>query len=316
MSAPCTGASVFTQLAIATAMLVGSMYAAAVLNAISARIVARRPLHLTDAITRPLRSAASLLLQTPSTTERPDAPAWVLAPALLGAMAFAATAAIPFTPDAPVVDSGIVFFGALMAMVMVAVFLHGWSANSLLPLVGGYRFIAAALSYEMPLALVLIAAAIPAESLSAGAIVQSQHTWWNVVRQPLGLPIYMVAIAGLSFWGPLAFPDARDIAGGTTVERSGVTLLLWKVARFAVLAASSAMGAATFLGGPGGPWLPPVAWMAVKTLALITVIVTAGHRIARVRLERFIVLAWTVLIPLALVDVFGAGIVTMLGQRR
>jgi NADH:ubiquinone oxidoreductase subunit H len=32
-----------------------------------------------------------------------------------------------------------------------------------------------------------------------------------------------------------------------------------------------------------------------------------GHRVARVRLERFVVVAWTVLIPLALVDVFVSG---------
>ena len=33
---------------------------------------------------------------------------------------------------------------------MVCVYLHGWSANSAAPLVGGYRFVAQALSFEMP----------------------------------------------------------------------------------------------------------------------------------------------------------------------
>ncbi len=67
------------------------------------------------------------------------------------------------------------------------------------------------------------------------------------------------------------------------------------------------VGAAVFLGGWQGPLLPGPAWMAAKTVALLAAMVWAGRRMARVRLERFVVVAWTVLIPLALVDVFVSG---------
>ena len=203
-----------------------------------------------------------------------------------------------------------------MAMVMVAVDLHGWSANSVFPLIGGYRFVAQALSYEMPLALVLIAAALPAESLSVGAIVRSQMGAWNVVRQPLGLPIYLVTGLGLAFWGPLGFPDSADLAGGTRAELSGASLLAWSAARSAVLVAVAAMGAAAFLGGWLGPWLPGAVWMVLKTLALLVVLLTTGHLVARVRLEQFVVVAWTVLIPLALVDTFVSGLLALHGAKR
>src|SRR3546814_10680367 len=66
--------------------------------------------------------------------------------------------------------------------------------------------------------LVLIAAALPAESLALGDIVESQAGLWNVVRQPLGLPLYLVAGLGLASWGPLRQSDARDLAGGTRSE--------------------------------------------------------------------------------------------------
>src|SRR3546814_18720469 len=59
--------------------------------------------------------------------------------------------------------------------------------------------------------LVLIAAALPAESLALGDIVESQAGLWNVVRQPLGLPLYQVAGLGLASWGPLRQSDARDL---------------------------------------------------------------------------------------------------------
>lgn len=301
--------SPFPAVVLVGGALVFGAYAAAVLDAVGARMAAGRPLHVSDVAAGPLRRAALLVRTARSTTERPDIQAWALAPAVLAAMAAAAVAAVPFGPGTAVadVDDGIVLFGAAMAVVMVGVYLHGWSANSPMPLVGGYRFIALALSYEMPLALVLIAAALPAESLSVGAIVESQHDLWNLVRQPLGLPLYLVAGTGLAFWGPLNGADGTDLAGGTAAEVSGPARLVWELARRFVLVAVAVMGAAVFLGGWQGPVLPGPAWMALKTLTLLAVIVAGGHRLARIRLERFVVVAWAVLIPLALVDVFVSG---------
>ena len=297
------------------AMLVAGVYGTAVLDALIGRAVAGMPLRLTATAAAPLRTAAALLLQRRSTTERPDAVLKGLAPALLGALAAAALVAVPLGPalHPPEIQAGIVYFGAAMAVVMIAVYLHGWSDNSPFPLVGAYRFVAQALSYEMPLALVLIAAALPAESLAVPDIVRSQEPMWNLIRQPLGLPLYLIAGLGLAFWGPLALPLAPDLAGGTTAEVSGADYLLWQAARAALLVAVAGMGAAVFLGGWLGPWLPGPLWMALKTFALVAVMVVARHLLPRVRLEHFVVVSWAVLIPLALVDVFASGILALLG---
>lgn len=298
-------------LAVGGALAAG-VYLLAVLDGVVAARVAGRPV-IATLLARPVRRAARLLLQARTTTERPDAGAWALATAALGALAAGGLVVVPLSSRAAVADvgDGIVLFGAAMALVMVAVFLHGWSSNSVFPLIGGYRFVAEALSYEMPLALVLIATALPAQSLSVGAIVESQQGVWNVVRQPMGLPLYLIAATGLAFWGPLALPDSPDLAGGTAVESSGSELLAWRVARAAVMVTASAVGAAVFLGGWWGPLLPEPVWVVVKTAAILAVMVVAGHRLARVRLERFVVVAWAVLIPLALVDVFAGGVTAL-----
>ncbi|MEX2658276.1 MAG: NADH-quinone oxidoreductase subunit H [Acidimicrobiales bacterium] len=291
------------------AVLVAGAFVVVVVDRAWGSIAAHQRVRVAALVAGPARDGALLLLTRPSTTERPDAQAWVLAPALVVAMAAAVVAAVPLSPGIAVadVDDGIVLIGAAFALVMVGVYLHGWSANSPMPLTGGYRFVALALSYEMPLALVLIAAALPAESLSVGAIVASQHDIWNVVRQPLGLPLYLVVGLGLATWGPLNMADGADLAGGTTAEVSGVSRLSWELARRSVLVAVAVVGAAVFLGGWQGPLLPGWLWMAVKTLVLVAVLTGLGHRVARIRLERFVVVAWAVLIPVALVDVFVSG---------
>ena len=294
---------------VVVAVLLAGAYAVAVLDRVTARAVAGAGVAPGDALLGPLRTSARLLVTRRSRTEHPDGPAWALAPALVAGLAAGAVASVPLSPGVAVadVDDGIVLFGAAMALVMVGVYLHGWSANSPLPLLGGYRFIAVALSYEMPLALVLIAAALPAESLSIGAIVESQAGMWNVVRQPLGLPLFLVAGTGLAFWGPLSLSEGTDLAGGTSAEVSGPARLAWSAAQYTVLVAVALAAAAVFLGGWHGPGLAPGVWMGLKTVLLLSLLVVVRHRVARVRLESFVVVAWAVLIPLALVDVLASG---------
>jgi NADH-quinone oxidoreductase subunit H len=291
------------------AAIVGGIYLVAMLDRLVSASVAAQPLRWREVTIGPARSAALLLLQRPTTTERADRPGWALAPALLAALAAAALVLVPLGPSLVVADpdTGFVVFSAAIAFVMIAVFLHGWSPNSVFPLHGAYRYAAQALSFQIPFLLAMLATALPAQSLSIVDIVAAQESMWNVVRQPLGLPLYLIVGVGVSFWGPLNLPDGSDLAGGTSVEDSGVARLLWKGARSAMLVAVAAMGAAGFLGGWWGPWLPDVAWMLLKTLGLLVVLIAAGHLFARVRIERFVVVAWVVLIPLALVNIFVSG---------
>lgn len=288
----------------------GGVYVSWALDRWISGIVSSRRLGFGSVLFEPVFEAVRLAVGYRTDTERPDRATWALAPALLGALAATGLATVPLSGSLAIADvpGGIVLFGAAIALVMVAVFLQGWSANSVFPLIGGYRFVALALSFEMPLALVLIATALPAESLQVGEIVRSQADLWNVIRQPLGLPLYMVAVLGAAFWGPLAFPDSPDLAGGTTAEVSGPALLVWTVSRYALLVALCAMGASVFLGGWLGPFLPGPVWLALKTGVLVGVVLVTGHLVARVRLEDFVVVAWTVLIPLALLDVFLTGL--------
>ncbi len=257
----------------------------------------------------PARSAVLLMLRSRTTTERPDVAGWALAPALLTALAAFALALVPLGPGLVVADpdTGFVAFSAAIALVMIAVFLHGWSPNSVPPLVGAYRYGAQALSFQIPFLLAMLATALPAESLSIVRIVEAQDSMWNVVRQPLGLPLYLIAGLSASFWGPLNLPDGSDLAGGTSAEDAGIARLLWAVARSAMLVAVAAMGTAGFLGGWFGPILPGPVWFVLKTVALLAVILVAGHLFARIRIERFVIVSWVALIPLALLNIFVSG---------
>ncbi len=295
-------------LAVVGAALAAGVWAFAVLDGVAAAVVAgRRPVPEPLA---PLRWAALLLVRQRNRTERPDAPAWVLAPALYLGLAAVGLAVVPWSSRlAPAdVPPGIVLWGAVEALAVVAIFLHGWSANAPLALIGGYRYVALGLAMMLVSMFVLIAAALPAESLRLSAIVASQRGLWNVVRQPLGLPLFLFVGLGLAFWGPLDFADAADLAGGTAAEVSGPSRLLWELARRAMLVAFAAMAATVYLGGWLGPWLPGPAWLAIKTLAVLAALALLGHASARIATERVVTLVWVGLLPLSFLGLLAAGI--------
>jgi NADH-quinone oxidoreductase subunit H len=298
-----------TALMLAGGILGGGAWAAAVIDDVIGAAVARTRPNLGRLFARPWRQAALLVVQSRTTTERPDWQAWGLAPALLVGLAAAMIAPVPLAAGLAIADipHGVILVGAAAALVVIPTFLEGWSPNSPFSLIGGYRMFATALSYMIPLALVLIAAALPAESLALGRIVEDQQGPWNVVRMPLGLPIFLVAATGLTFWGPGALPTGADLAGGIDLEPSSVHLLAWRFGRRALQVGVAAVTAAVFLGGWQGPWLPGGVWMGLKTAAVLVVLVASRHVFARIRPEAFVKWSWIVLLPLALVDVFATG---------
>ena len=300
----------FAATGLVAAVLAVGAYLVAVADRLVFDLVAGRHPALAAALGWPVREAALRLRRQAVTTEAPDPITWALAPAAYLGLAAAALSVVPLAPDLAVADvrTGIVVFGAAEALAIVAIFLHGWSPNSPFPLVAGYNFVGVALSYELLSMFVLIAAALPAESLSIGAIVESQEGLWNVIRQPLGLPLFLIVALGVTFSGPLDVVDSADMAGGGAAEDSGVQHLLWSVARAAMLVTFAAAAAAVFLGGWHGPLLPGGLWMAVKTTAVALVLVSARHLLARVSPERFVRVAWTVLLPLAFLDLAIAGL--------
>lgn len=261
----------------------------------------------------PLRRGAWLLTQHANATEAPDWQAWRLAPALYLALAATGLAVVPWSASLVATDltTSVVLWGSVEALATVVIFLQGWSANGLFALIGAYRYVALGLSYILISMFVLIGVALPAESLQLTQVVASQETLWNVVRQPLGLPLFLIVGLGVTFWGPLNLADSTDLAGGTASEVSGPPRLVWEAARAAMLVAFSGVAASAFLGGWLGPWLPGPLWVLVKMLAVLVVLLLLGRLLPRVPPERCVTLAWIVFLPLSFIDLVWAGVLAL-----
>lgn len=262
----------------------------------------------------PLRIAAAHLTRQRLTTEAPDRMNWFLAIAGYLALAAIGLAVVPLGPDTALIgiSTSVVLWGSCEALVVVVVFLHGWSPNSPLALIGAYRYVAVGLPIMLLSMFVLIAAALPARSLDLREIVMSQADMWNVIRQPLGLPLFLLLGMSLTLRGPFDYADSTDLAGGTSVEDSGANRAGWQIARLAMLTGFSAVAASAFLGGYLGPVLPGPVWLILKTLTVMAVIIALSHLLARMPVARMLGLIWMILLPLSFADLLWAGLEALL----
>lgn len=253
--------------------------------------------------TRPFAEAARLMRQRRRTTVEADTLLWRIGGAGLWVAAVLMVAVVPWgTWTVLDLDVGVVWFNAMDVLVWALVWLAGWGANSTYGLVGGYRFLAHGLGYELPLMFALVAPAIAAESLDVGRVAAAQDGLWFVVWMPVAFLVYLLGVAAFSVWGPFTPAIGTDVAGGARAELSGVDRLVFEAGRYALLAAGAAFAVPMFLGGGAGPLLPGWAWVLVKAVALLAVLVWVRRRLPAFRPDTFLEVGWLVLLPAVLLQ--------------
>jgi NADH-quinone oxidoreductase subunit H len=264
----------------------------------------------------PAAETARLFRQRRRTTVAADSLLWRIGGAGLVVVALLKVVVVPLGPwtlgDLPI---GLVWFNAMDVLVWALVWLAGWGPNSTYSLIGGYRLLGQALSYELPLMFALTAPAVAASSLRMGDVVAAQEGLWFVVWMPVAFLVFCWAVLGFAVWGPFATPAGTDVAGGVLTETSGVDRWLLLTGRWALLAAGAAFGATAFLGGGQGPWLPAEAWVLFKTGALLAALVVAGRALPALRPDRIPAVAWLGVLPLTLVQLLLVSVVAVVGGR-
>ncbi|MGC4910364.1 complex I subunit 1 family protein [Streptomyces cyaneofuscatus] len=286
----------------APALLLGfAVLAVAADAALSARD-AGRPVTVSAAM-RPLLAVPRALVTQPRRMPAPDRMLWRAGVVSVPVAAVLSTLVIPFGNVAVAdLSVGLVWFNAMEVLTWAGLWLAGWGPNAAFSLVGGYRFLAQGLAYELPLMFALISTATGAQSLRVGDIAAAQDGLWYAVWMPVAFVVYLAGVLAFSFLGPFAYPVGQDIAGGVLSETSGVDRLMLQAGRWLWLVAGAAMAVPLFLGGGAGPVLPAWAWSLTKTLLVLAVLVAVARRLPVLRADRYVEFAWVVLIPLTIVQ--------------
>lgn len=224
---------------------------------------------------------------------------------------------IPIGPGGQVgvgLDLGLFFVLAVMGVGVLGTLMAGWASANKYSLLGGMRTAAQLMSYELPLILAAASAAMAAGTLSLDGIASAWHWYWLPWQLIGGVVFFVSGLAELQR-PPFDMPVAdSEIIFGAFTEYTGLRFALFLLAEYAGIVVLCLLTTVLFLGGWRGPdpvhlgWL----WTVVKTLVLSFVVIWLRVSYPRLREDQLQKLAWTGLIPLALLQLAITGVVKVL----
>ena len=235
-----------------------------------------------------------------------------VAPMIIFSLPMMTLAVIPYGKGmAPInIDLGIFYFLAISAISTVAFIMAGWGSNNKYSLLGGMRAVAQMISYEIPLLFSLLGVVMITQSFNLGVIVEAQRTVPFILIQPLAFVIYIIAGLAEVNRAPFDLVEAdQEVVAGPFTEYTGLRWGLFFLGEYGNMTAVSALAATVFLGGWQGPApIPGWVWFWMKVGIIIFFMMWARWTFPRIRIDHLMHLAWKVLLPLSILNIFLTGL--------
>lgn len=280
----------------------------------------------------PLADGLKLVFKEDIVPAQADPLLFTLGPVIVAIPVFLSYIVVPFGQNLVITDLSVAIFLwiALSSIQPIGLLMSGYASNNKYALLGGLRAAAQSISYEIPLALAVLAVVMMSNSLSTIDIVQQQASYgilgWNIWRQPIGFLIFWIAALAECERLPFDLPEAEEeLVAGYQTEYSGMKFALYYLASYINLVLSALLVAVLYLGGWEFPI--PVSWLAgwlgvsettpwlqiitgmlgismtlLKAYFLLFLAILLRWTLPRVRIDQLLDLGWKFLLPVALAN--------------
>jgi len=228
------------------------------------------------------------------------------------------------------VGIGIFLWIALSSIQPIGLLMSGYASNNKYSLLGGLRAAAQSISYEIPLALSVLAIVLMTNSLSTIDIVNQQSgagiLSWNIWRQPVGFIVFWICALAECERLPFDLPEAEEeLVAGYQTEYAGMKFALFYLGSYINLILSALLVSILYLGGWGFP--VPVELIAkflnlpinapfievftasigivmtvLKAYLLVFIAILLRWTTPRVRIDQLLDLGWKFLLPISLAN--------------
>jgi NAD(P)H-quinone oxidoreductase subunit 1 len=283
-------------------------------------------------VLQPLADGLKLLFKEDIIPARADGLLFTLGPILVVVPVILSWLVVPFGQNLLIsnVGVGIFLWIALSSIQPIGLLMSGYASNNKYSLLGGLRAAAQSISYEIPLALAVLAVVMMSNSLSTVDIVNQQTgagiLSWNIWRQPVGFVIFWICALAECERLPFDLPEAEEeLVAGYQTEYAGMKFALFYLGSYINLVLSALLVSVLYLGGWGFP--VPVEWLAgalgqsvdapvvqvitgslgivmtvLKAYLLVFFAILLRWTVPRVRIDQLLNLGWKFLLPIALVN--------------
>jgi NADH-ubiquinone oxidoreductase chain 1 len=256
---------------------------------------------------QPFADGLKLLLKEAVIPSHANKVIFLVSPFITLSLALMGWAVVPFAKGTALADInlGVLFLMAVSSLGIYGVLLAGWSANSKYAFLGSLRSSAQLVSYELPLAMVILIIVSITGSLSFLQIVEFQQGVWLIIPLlPLSLVWFIIILAETNR-APFDLPEAeQELIAGFMVEHSAIPFAFFYLAEYGSILLMSTLTSIFFLGGylvPFGLSSHPF-WqsltLGLKSSLFFFIFVWVRATLPRVRFDQLMVLCWCSLLPL------------------
>ncbi|MGB3695373.1 MAG: NADH-quinone oxidoreductase subunit NuoH [Spirulinaceae cyanobacterium] len=283
-------------------------------------------------VLQPVADGLKLVFKEDIVPNKSDPWLFTLGPILVVIPVFLSFLIVPFGQNLVITDLniGIFLWIALSSIAPIGLLMSGYASNNKYALLGGLRAAAQSISYEIPLALSVLAVVMMSNSLSTIDIVEQQAGYgilgWNIWRQPVGFLVFWIAALAECERLPFDLPEAEEeLVAGYQTEYAGMKFGLFYLGSYVNLVLSALIFAILYLGG----WEFPIplerlaGWLGVsetnpilqlttaslgitmtilKAYILVFIAILLRWTVPRVRIDQLLNLGWKFLLPISLVN--------------
>ena len=238
---------------------------------------------------------------------------------------FGPTVTLPFIGTIHLViarfDVALLYVLGVTSVGVYGIALAGWSSNNKYSLMGGLRSSAQMISYELALGLSLIGVILISGTLDIYNIVEQQSGWygmqWNIIYQPLGFILYLIAAIAETNRVPFDLPEAEtELVAGFHTEYSSIKFLLFFNAEYINMITVSMLATTLFWGGWNVPFagylfgrgtvlfaLVSMLGFFAKILVFLFFYIWLRGTLPRFRFDQLMDFGWKVLMPAAIFNI-------------
>ena len=213
---------------------------------------------------------------------------------------------LPFSPSLQVASfgTGLIAVFVVISFMPLAIFVGGVASGNKFGHISAQRSVLMLLSYELPMVLVVAAAAMLSGSYNIAQLITVQSTrGYFALLMPIGFVVFFIAMLAEFERPPFDIREAdSELISGWLTDFSAPYYALVLFIDYTRMFLGSMLVAIIFLGGWNGPLLPGPVWLIAKAalVAVFTIIIRATTM--RMRIDRMLRFGWMWLLPLSLIN--------------
>nr|YP_010959160.1 NADH dehydrogenase subunit 1 [Urolophus aurantiacus]WND64987.1 NADH dehydrogenase subunit 1 [Urolophus aurantiacus] len=198
---------------------------------------------------------------------------------------------------------GMLFILAISSLMVYTILGSGWASNSKYALMGALRAVAQTISYEVALALILLALVIFTGGFTLHTFNLAQETTWLIIPAwPLAMMWYISTLAETNR-APFDLTEGEsELVSGFNIEYAGGSFALFFLAEYSNILLMNTLSAILFLGASHYPHLPQITALnlMLKATALTLLFLWIRASYPRFRYDQLMHLVWKNFLPMTL----------------